>query len=355
MEPASPALPPPPPPNPPQSWLPSPSGIPDGATRYRLVVIAPTAEQQAQVKQVVPAAFRTVVNGQPMMQVGLFRDRAIALSVQQQLLQQNLVTQILAAPLPQGQLPPSAMLPTSSPPMLGAPIGSGNSFGLPQPTAAAQTLSLWATYYYLHRAENAANGYPLLDLAGNPLGSVLSQRDWCAAALQGSVQVLQGQQVVGTYNYTGRGDQPQVDCSPFYPTLKTLAATNRVRFKPSNTLYGEGVNGYALVPYRTIAVDRTLIPIGSVLYIPEARGTRITLPSGQQVLHDGYFYAADVGNAIRNNQIDVFIGIAERNPFAFVQSRASGSFSAYLVNDPAIQAALLAQHREIGATASNQW
>jgi 3D (Asp-Asp-Asp) domain-containing protein len=142
-----------------------------------------------------------------------------------------------------------------------------------------------------------------------------------------------------------------VDCSPFYPTLKTLSATNRVRFKRSNTLFGEGAGGFMLVPYRTIAVDKTLIPIGSVVYIPEARGTTITLPSGAKAIHDGYFYAADAGAAITGNHIDVFLGTAERNPFSFVRSTSSATFQAFVVNDPTIKALLTTQHRLTNTTA----
>ncbi len=229
------------------------------------------------------------------------------------------------------------------------------SFNLPAIANASigRGYALWATYYYTHRAENVASGYPLLDMTGNSLGATLSNQDWCASALEGSVQVVRGAQILGVYNYAGRGETPQVDCAPYYPQLKTLADTNRVRFKQSNTAFGEGVNGYALVPYRTVAVDRNLIPIGSVVYIPAARGTVVVLPSGARVVHDGYFYAADGGKAITGNHIDVFLGIADRNPFSFVKSTESGTFTAYLVNNSAIKARLTAEHQASKFTAQS--
>ncbi len=328
---------------------PSLSSSNEAIAGYRVVVIAPTLEQQHQIRQFVPAAFRTTVNGQTAMQVGVFRDRTIATSLQRQLATQNLNAQILSTSINSGVLSTSATPVASALPT--APSGAGTGmFNLPQPNVntLAQLPSLWATYYYTHQAQVASNGYPLLDLAGNNLGVTLSHKDWCAAALEGSVQVANGQQILGTFNFAGRGDTAQVDCAPFYPKLKTLAATNRVRFKLSNTLYGEGVGGNQLVPYRTIAVDKTVIPIGSVIYIPEARGTVVTLPSGQQTMHDGYFYAADVGAAVKENHIDVYLGIAERNPFRFIRSTPSAIFTAYLVNDPQIQAAFISQHRSGG-------
>ncbi|MBL1177297.1 DUF3747 domain-containing protein [Pantanalinema sp. GBBB05] len=228
------------------------------------------------------------------------------------------------------------------------PLDSAAPSNLPALTAAAtvsQRYSLWSTYYYVHRAQHTPNGQPLLDISGNDLGVRLSSRDWCGAAVEGTVQVIHNQQIVGTYNYAGRGSREQVDCSPYYSGLKDIRATNQVRFRPTSNPYGDGVSGLRLVPYRTIAVDRSLIPIGSVIYIPAARGTVVTLPSGQRVTHDGYFYAADVGGAINGNHIDIFLGVAEQNPFRFVTSSPKGTFEAYLVNDPQIQQTLAALHR----------
>lgn len=317
---------------------------------FRVVVAAPTPEQQTLVRQMVPTAFRTTMNGQSVMQVGVFRDRAIAEALQQQLAAQNLPVRIvptaIAPVTPSIRPTPIVTAPTA--PL--QPVGSGQ-FNLPEPPALSLSApaTLWSTYYYTHRAVAVdpltPNTYPLLDRAGNSLGISLSHRDWCAAALQGSVQVINGQQIVGTYNFGGRGEVAQVDCAPFYPTLRTLESTNRVRFRPSSTPFGEGAGGNALVPYRSIAVDRSQIPLGSVVYIPAARGTVVTLPSGQRTVHDGYFYAADVGAAIKGNQIDVFIGVAERNPFQFVRSQSAATFTAYIVNDAQTQARLAAEHR----------
>ena len=331
------------------SWsTPTPMPAAFTAAGYRVIVNAQTPDQQNQVKQVVPGAFRTTVDGQTVMQVGVFRDRAIANSLQQKLTQQNLQASIIPIrnlPVASGNLPIQPA-PTSS---LPAPGGSllNTAFNLPEPTngSLSESVLTWATYYYTHQAQATTDGYPLLDIAGNDLGVRLSHQDWCAAALQGSTQIVTGQQAIGTYNFAGRGTEEQVDCAAFYPRLKTLSATNRVRFKRSPTPYGEGVSGYQLVPYRTIAVDKTRIPIGSVVYIPEARGTLVTLPSGQQAVHDGYFYAADVGAAIKDNHIDVYVGTTPQNPFRFVKSSASATFNVYVVNDPQIQAKLSSQHR----------
>ena len=64
------------------------------------------------------------------------------------------------------------------------------------------------------------------------------------------------------------------------------------------------IEAYKLIPYRTIAVDPKVIPIGSVVYIPAVRGIR--LPKGE--IHDGYFLAHDIGTAIKGKRIDIFVG-----------------------------------------------
>lgn len=328
----------------PPSFGPTVTGV-----SYRVVVQTSSPQQQEQVRQLVPDAFRTTINGQVVMQAGVFRDRAIADALQQRLSQQNLPASVISS----SAVNPPPALPSQSSRPLPSTTASLAGFNLMEPDISRLSgVALWSTYYYLHRAETISGGNPLYDMAGNHLGAELSDRDWCAAALQGSVQIVSGSRIMGTFNYSGRGRDLQVDCSVYYPRLSTVAATSRSRFQVSNTPFGEGVRGYQLVPYRTVAVDESLIPIGSVLYIPAARGISITLPSGERVVHDGYFYAADVGGAIRGNHIDVFIGPAKENPFPFVRSTQSATFQAYLVNDPQIQNRLASLHRGNSSTAS---
>lgn len=67
--------------------------------------------------------------------------------------------------------------------------------------------------------------------------------------------------------------------------------------------FGQGVQGYALVPFRSLAVDARYIPIGHVVELPELRG--MALPDGSR--HDGCFVAVDGGGAIRGHHIDLFV------------------------------------------------
>ncbi len=78
------------------------------------------------------------------------------------------------------------------------------------------------------------------------------------------------------------------------------------------TLYHAGAPGVGgrdslgcpTVAMRTAATDRTLVPRRSILFIKETVG--MPMPDGS--LHDGYWYASDVGGAIKGARIDLFTG-----------------------------------------------
>lgn len=67
---------------------------------------------------------------------------------------------------------------------------------------------------------------------------------------------------------------------------------------------GIGVKDDPLVPYVSVAIDPTVIAIGSRLYVRELDGT--TLPGGGT--SDGCVVAADVGGRIKGNKLDWFVG-----------------------------------------------
>jgi 3D (Asp-Asp-Asp) domain-containing protein len=225
------------------------------------------------------------------------------------------------------------------------------SFDFPKPSASdrGQDLTLWSTFYYVYTARNNSGTNPLRDSSGQKLGPMLSKRDWCKSALEGTVRVLDANNdLVGTFNFADRSSVEQVDCSTIFPNVPSekIKKTNKVQFKRSDALFGEGANGFALIPYRTIAVDpNSMISLGSVIFVPEARGKKVILSSGKSVSHDGYFFAADVGELITDNHIDVFLGVATDNPFPFITSEESGGFTAFLINNIETVKALKKLHK----------
>jgi 3D (Asp-Asp-Asp) domain-containing protein len=229
----------------------------------------------------------------------------------------------------------------------------GSSFDLPEPAAATlgRRLTLWSTFYHVLSAQNVETGQPLLAVNGQSLGVKLSDRDWCSAAMEGTVLVLNGATPGQIFNFAARGPSQQVDCSHFFPHVpqSTIKALGRSRFEIAQGPFGTGVQGMRLVPYRTIAVDsrQQPIPFGTVVYIPQARGKEIKLPSGEVAIHDGYFFAADTGGLIKEKHIDLFSGINSHNPFPqFIKSDPAKTFTAFIINDPQIIEKLKKAHRK---------
>lgn len=83
------------------------------------------------------------------------------------------------------------------------------------------------------------------------------------------------------------------------------------------TLYHAGAKGVGaldslgckVVAMRTVAVDKNLIPRRSVLFIKETVG--MEMPDGG--VHDGYWYASDVGGSIKGERIDLFTGTGAKS------------------------------------------
>ena len=89
-------------------------------------------------------------------------------------------------------------------------------------------------------------------------------------------------------------------------------AVTAVETQLKATLYHTGVRGVGgkdslgcrLAPMRTVAVDPKIFPRHSVLFIKETVGLK--MPDGSS--HDGFWYASDVGGAIKGARIDLFTG-----------------------------------------------
>ncbi len=218
----------------------------------------------------------------------------------------------------------------------------------PPPETQVANFNLWATYYYVHSAKESASGAPLRDKTGKSLTVNISPRDWCLGAIEGTIQVV-SEDNRSTFSYAGIGNSAQVDCAA---VLKIDPKTNpwidyvgRSFYVATSGPFGDGVARYILVPFRTIAVDPNKIPFGTALYIPRAKGSEISLAPGITVKHDGYFFAADTGGAIKGQHIDVFCGASATNCLpTIITSNESKGFKSLIVRDPAVLSSLKALH-----------
>jgi 3D (Asp-Asp-Asp) domain-containing protein len=70
--------------------------------------------------------------------------------------------------------------------------------------------------------------------------------------------------------------------------------------------WGRGALGTAITPLMTVAVDDTVIPMGTAIYIPEFDGVPVDL--ARSSVHDGCFISQDRGMRVKGQHVDVFTG-----------------------------------------------
>ncbi len=116
------------------------------------------------------------------------------------------------------------------------------------------------------------------------LGRVTEQLAW-AVRLEGSLLMEDGRVI----SYAGK-------CAFGYGTCFEQLD---VRQHP----FGRGAGRRPLTPFKSVAVDPRLVPIGEPLYIPEFDG--MVLPDGS--IHDGCVRADDTGGGIKKRKMDFFV------------------------------------------------
>lgn len=207
---------------------------------------------------------------------------------------------------------------------------------------------LWSTQYYIHEFQSGGT-IPIVYSNGKLSGLYADTCDFCTASLEGTAFVKDSLGIVTIINFAQSGDSSWVDCRAckrFSSSKLNVESWGRTLWTKSEG-FGDGVKNYRLVPFRTIAVDQTEIPYGTVVYIPEVKGKIILLPDGQEVIHDGYFFAGDTGGAIKKNHIDIFTGIYPGNPFPeVIKSNENKTFDAFIVSDAEIVDALTGLHQK---------
>jgi hypothetical protein len=222
----------------------------------------------------------------------------------------------------------------------------------PRPAEIVQSLTLYGTYYYTPTHSYSSSGILIKDAAGKHLGPRLAQNDFCNAGVEGAFR--------STLSMNGRpqtykiakvpSDAPsETDCKGVFANVlhehkqgkrtenwpAIVAAFERSRYRATDAPYGNGGGNRWLIPWRSIATYNLQITPGTVIYISQVDGLNVTLPSGETVQHDGYFFAADSGSGIKENKIDFFSGFlspTNRPPFLTGIDGDKNPFVAQVVN-----------------------
>ncbi len=194
---------------------------------------------------------------------------------------------------PWGARPPNAGGGAQSPaPQPGEPAEPG-------PRGAVQELGgdvFRNTYYDFPRDQPGTADATLFDASCGQLARV-TQRFHDQVCVQGSGRLASGD----TVSFAKR------DCACAAVCPRTGQHICFERLDPKRFPHGRGAAGTPITPLQTVAVDVSVIPLGTPLYVTEYAG--LARPDGS--LHSGCFVAEDRGIKVVGKQIDVFTGDPE--------------------------------------------
>jgi len=149
------------------------------------------------------------------------------------------------------------------------------------------------TYYDFPREGGGAKEATVFDAACAPIARV-TQKFHDQVCVQGSGRLGTGE----TVSFARR------DCACAAVCPRTSQKICFERLDPARFPHGRGAAGSAITPTRTVAVDVSLIPLGTRIFVPEYAG----LPRPDGSTHDGCFVAEDRGLKVVGRHIDLFTG-----------------------------------------------
>jgi 3D (Asp-Asp-Asp) domain-containing protein len=169
-----------------------------------------------------------------------------------------------------------------------------------QPPLAGKVLGTFKNTYYDFPNEGDFEGETVSLMNGSckPIVTV-PRKFYESVCVQGSGTLKSG----GTVSFAKRDCSCAAEC-PRTGQHICFDLLDKERFP-----WGRGATGKGITPLLTVAVDSSVIPLGTPLYIPDYDGIARD-PSGAS-RHDGCFIAEDRGLAVKGDHVDIFTGHRE--------------------------------------------
>lgn len=151
------------------------------------------------------------------------------------------------------------------------------------------------TYYDFPReADHSGESVALMSRTCQPIAQV-PRTFFDAVCVQGSGSLKRG----GTVSFSKR------DCACAEVCPRTGQRICFDALDATTFPWGRGAAGKPITPMRTLAADTSVLPMGTVVYIPELDGA----PRGESgETHDGCFVVEDRGLKVKGEHVDIFTG-----------------------------------------------
>ena len=205
-------------------------------------------------------------------------------------------------PAPRAGLVISEAAPPELPPLGATAGGSGytQAGGASKQQLAGKVLGTFKNTYYDFPSESDFEGETLSLMNGSCKAIATVPRSFYESlCVQGSGTLKSG----GTVSFAKR------DCSCAALCPRTGQHICFDLLDKQQFPWGRGATGKGITPLLSVAVDSTIIPLGTPLYIPEYDGVPRDSSGGTK--HDGCFLAEDRGLAVKGEHVDIFTGHRE--------------------------------------------
>jgi 3D (Asp-Asp-Asp) domain-containing protein len=178
-----------------------------------------------------------------------------------------------------------------------APVGSSSQRVSAGKATGGKSLGTFRNTYYDFPSERDFEG-PNVELKNAHCKTVatVTRGFFEAVCVQGSGTLKQG----GTVSFNKR----DCECAEVCPRTGQRICFDLL--DGAKYPWGRGATGKSITPLLSVAVDTSVIPLGTAVYVPEYDGA--PRDTDQTSFHDGCFMAHDRGLKVVGKQIDIFTG-----------------------------------------------